>query len=214
MSRDNIPGRYAMAEIIDDALEKAPQGAVWVEVGVALGKGVSYMARKLIDARRKDVRLYAVDPWGGYARNGEQQAMVSPTKDWSLFVQMMKENAPEEFDRIHILRTDSVQAASIFRDHTIDLVILDADHTFDAVMSDLKAWLPKLKPHTGIIGGDDHEIDEFPGVVQACHWYFGEGYEAWKDPKYQWGVWRKRLSENFDTVEGEGGEVFRGDPTP
>lgn len=212
MSRENIPGRYAMAEIIDDALEHAPKDAVWVEVGVALGKGISYMARRLIDRDRHDIKLYAVDPWGGYARNGEQAAMAEAAGgDWALFVKMMKENAPEEFNRLHVLRADSVQASRIFKDHTIDLVILDADHTFDAVMSDLKAWLPKLKPRTGIIGGDDHEVDEFPGVVQACHWYFGEGYESWKDPIHHWGVWRKRLSENFDTVEGDG---FRGDPTP
>lgn len=213
MSRESIPGRYAMAEIIDDALEHAPQGAVWVEVGVALGKGISYMARRAIDRGRDDIKIYAVDPWAGTARNGEQADMAEAAGgDWTLFLNMMGGNAPQELRRIHILRADSVSAARIFRDHTLDLVILDADHTFDAVMSDLKAWLPKLKPRTGIIGGDDHVESEFPGVVQACKWYFGEHYEAWLDPKYQWGVWRKRLSENFDTVEGEAG--FRGDPTP
>lgn len=212
MSRDHIPGRYAMAQIIDDALEKAPENAVWVEVGVALGKGISYMARRLLDRGRHDIKLYAVDPWGGYARNGEQAVMAEQAGgDFNLFLNMMTANAREELGRIHILRADSVAAARVFKDHTLDLVILDADHTFDAVMSDLKAWLPKMKPRTGIIGGDDHE-PEFQGVIDACRWYFGKEYEHWKDPLHNWGVWRKRLSENFDAHEGEGG--FRGDPTP
>ena len=193
MSYQNIPGRNVMRPIYELALANTREGGVWVEVGVALGRGIAEMARVLIDAKRHDVKLYAVDPWGGYARNGEQAAMAEAQGgDWALFLNMMQANAPEELRRIHVLRADSAAAALAMRD-PCDLVILDADHTEGAVTEDIAAWLPHVRMG-GIIGGDDHSEEHFPGVRLACERFFGpapQGYTVDANNAHKWPVWWK-----------------------
>jgi hypothetical protein len=194
MGWQDIPGRHAMGWIIDEALERTRTGGIWVEVGVALGKGIAIMARRLIDAQREDVTLYAVDPWAGLARNGEQQASGPPTRhsDWDLFLGTMQRCAPEELRRVNVLRLESTRAARAFSDFSIDLCLIDADHAYEAVCEDLGAWIPKVRSG-GIIGGDDHHEEEFPGVPRACRQFFGDRYEVREDAQYQWPCWAAHI---------------------
>lgn len=197
MTYHHIPGRNVMRPIYELALSRTPQGGAWVEVGVALGRGIAEMARILLDAGRHDVKLYAVDPFGGYARNGEQaQWAEAEGGDWALFLKHMQANAPDELRRIHVIRADSVDAARVFRDASLDLVILDADHVYRAVREDIDAWLPKVKPG-GVIGGDDHHPVQFPGVEQACTETFGPapgGYTVSSDNHHGWPIWWKVIA--------------------
>lgn len=185
----DIAGRYAMRYIVDDALARTPQNGIWVEVGVALGKGIAYMGHVLREAGREDVKLYAVDPWGGYGRNGEQQATGSPSKhgDWTLFLESMRDNAPETLARLHIVRAQSVMASQLFFRQSVNLCIIDAAHDFESVQEDLMHWCPTIAPG-GVIGGDDH-VPDFPGVERACRDYFGNNYEA-KAAECEWMTWR------------------------
>lgn len=191
MSWNDIPGRAAYTWIYDEFLETAPPNARVVEVGVALGKSLAYLARKCIEANRPDIRIYAVDAWAGVARNGEQQALAKPDEDYELFLRMMQENAPEELARVTaVIRKYSVEAARGFEDASLDLVVLDADHTYEAVRFDLAAWVPKIK-RGGAIGGDDWEA-AYPGVFRAVA-------ERWPAAEIEirnqddWGTWRVQL---------------------
>lgn len=191
MSWEHITGRYAMRWIVDDAVARTPPNGIWVEVGVALGKGIAYMGHALRAAGRDDVKLYAVDPWGGYARNGEQQASGAASRhgDWELFLESMRANAPDVLNRLHVLRARSTEAAACFMRQSVSLVILDADHGYEAVQEDIAHWAPAIAPG-GIIGGDDH-TSEFPGVQRACEGYFGNNYQA-KAAELEWTTWRAR----------------------
>lgn len=205
MSAADIKGRYAMTWILDAALESTPQGGVWVEIGVALGKGVATMARKLIDAGRDDVTLYAVDPWAGFHRNGEQQETGDPTRhgDWALFLDTMQTHAPEELRRIHVLRCDSMAAYALLFSRpgpmTVDLVILDGDHSYEVVSREIYCYQNLLR-RGGILAGDDHHEVEHPGVVQACREAFGRrtgdrtgvyDYEVREECGWPTWMWRK-----------------------
>lgn len=193
MSAEEIPGRYAMRWLVNDALARTPHNGVWVEVGVALGRGIAFMARTLIDAGRGDVALYAVDPWAGTARNGEQQANAGNPRhgDWSLFLDTMQKHASEELRRINIIRAPSVAAAKCFGDvGGVDLCILDGDHTKAAVLADLAAWAPLIRAG-GTLGGDDHNDFESPGVPQALTEFFGEGQYEIRDEEESWATWRR-----------------------
>jgi len=208
VSYQNIPGRNVMRPIYELALANTRPNGVWVEVGVALGRGIAEMARILIDAKRHDVKLFAVDPWGGYARNGEQAAWAEAEGgDWALFLKHMQANAPEELRRIHVIRADSVAASMALRD-PLDLVILDADHTEHAVTEDIGAWLPLVRPG-GIIGGDDHSEQHFPGVRKACEKFFGPapaGYSVDDNNAHKWPVWW-HVVDGRKPVHGPGGVV-------
>jgi cephalosporin hydroxylase len=194
MSRESIPGRDAITWIYDEWLKTDPRpGAIVVEVGVALGKSISYLADRLLERGRRDVVLYAVDTWAGDARNGEQQALADAAGgDFTLYARMMLENAAAAFELVRPLRVDSARAARLFDASSVDLVVLDADHTEAAVAGELVAWCPKLR-RDGWIGGDDHHDHDYPGVGRACRRAFGEGgYEVWTGNDWGWPVWLRR----------------------
>lgn len=193
MSRDNIPGRDALIWIYDRWLETNPrQGAVVVEVGVALGKSITYLCDRLREMGRTDVEVWAVDSWCHNAPNGEQQTMAAPAGgDFSLFAKQVLQHDPEAWEQLRVVRCDSVRAAELFGYSSVDLVVLDADHTLEAVRGELEAWCPRIRPG-GFIGGDDHHESIFPGVVQACKEKFGTDYETSTANPYSWPLWLKK----------------------
>jgi hypothetical protein len=198
MSWQNIPGRSACGWIFREWIASKPRpGAVYVEVGVALGKSIARMCEMLDEAGRDDVQVYAVDPWAGTARNGEQTAEADVAGgDFTLYTRYMLENAPRAFERVRVIRSSSPAAVELFVDG-VDLAFIDADHTYVAAYNDILAWSSYLN-RNGWIAGDDHHEIEYPGVVRACKEIFGEnnyvvgnedGWPTWlhRSPLTVWG---------------------------
>jgi hypothetical protein len=177
MSYAEIPGWSGFLPLYDEAVARFPDGSTFVEVGVALGHSLAYLARKVIDAH-VDIEVWGVDPWGGRARNGEQQEFLGQRTggDFGLFVSMMTKHAPEELEFVNIVRTESARAARLFRDSSVDLVLIDGAHDVDSVLQDLEAWQPKVR-RGGILAGDDYS-PSYPGVVEAVHVHFGAAVEV------------------------------------
>lgn len=185
----DIVGRTAYTWIYDEWIASNPrQSAVVVEVGVALGKSLAYLCEKLRDAGRNDIVVYAVDAWGGFARNGEQTAMADAAGgDFTLYCKTLLEHSPYTLERANVLRCWSCYArlpAAI----RADLVILDADHTLELVRADINCWLGQLRDG-GWIGGDDY-MPEYQGVIDAVTEAFPDGVEVRHD--CGWGSWLKR----------------------
>ncbi|HEY1696533.1 MAG TPA: class I SAM-dependent methyltransferase [Polyangiaceae bacterium] len=178
MSWDNIPGHSGFLPLYDEFVRTAPPGAVAVEVGVALGHSIAFLARRVLEAR-KPIEVWAVDPWAGVARNGEQQHFLGARPcpgDFTLFLEMMRTYAREELEIVRVLRLDSHRGAQVFAPGSCDLVLIDAAHDYDSVDADIRAWLPAVKAG-GILAGDDHEPN-YPGVEKACRKWFGDDYEV------------------------------------
>lgn len=195
MTWKDIPGRAAYLWIYDDWIKRQPrEGAVVVECGVALGKSIAYLCERLDAAGRDDVQVFAVDPWAGTHRNGEQQQWAEAQGgDFTLYTQWMLRCAPRAFERVQVLRVTSFQAAEILT--TPDLVVLDNDHSYEHVREELAVFRDLGAKW---IGGDDH-CDEYPGVGRAVREAFGEDYEyrakggPWDDPEcWEWGTWLHR----------------------
>jgi hypothetical protein len=199
MGWNDIPGWFGFADTYDKAIDTAKDGDVLVEVGVAFGRSVAYLARKAIDAK-KLVKIYAVDPWwddwwhvpeqypthiqrptwgGEYSQFGRD--LGGP---FSAFAHCMRTHAPEELERINVLRCRSVDAAKFIG--SCHLVLIDGDHNYEAVAQDIALWRPHMMPG-GWLAGDDWS-PQFPGVVQAADEAFGgrKGYEV------QGTTWRVR----------------------
>lgn len=179
MSYDQIPGYSGFLPLYDEAVAHFGDGAIFVEVGVALGHSIAYLARKVLDAGHTRTRIYAVDPWAGIARNGEQQQELGAkeTGDFGLFCENMLRHAPEELERIQVLRLASAEARNLFRSLSPQMVLIDAAHDVQSVINDIAAWQWVIA-RGGWLCGDDHEPN-YPGVKQACESSFGVGeYEV------------------------------------
>lgn len=137
-----------------DALAVRASAKVAVEVGSYYGLGSTPVLSRAMGA---DGLLVCVDNWpevavfSGFMSNIHRMGMLS---------------------RIVPLRVWSETAAKMFKPGTFDLAFIDGGHSHACVQSDIRFWLPLVRPG-GIICGDDYDrkdcgvaaaVDEaFPG---------------------------------------------------
>lgn len=187
MAWSDIPGWFSFGFAYDEMVETAKDGDVIVEVGVAFGRSVAYLARKVIDSG-KDITIYAVDPWlprwddhpkypERLGWGGEHAALVKDCGGpFNSFLHCMRTHAPAELERINVLRTTSAMASTMIESHNLSVygVLIDGSHHYDDVKNDIDWWIPTLC-EGGILAGDDWSETEFPGVCQAVREHFGPG---------------------------------------
>lgn len=134
------------------------------KLGAEIGVGTGPTTNALL-TRFPDLEWIAVDYWPsplplhyGGALSAEQQA-----ERRAVFTKLVDKFGPA---RLTLIEAPSVQAASLVRDGTLDLVFIDADHSYEGCVADIKAWSPKVRTG-GFISGHDYHSGNFPGVVQA-----------------------------------------------
>lgn len=127
--------------LIDLIRSLPPLGAV-AEVGCYVG--VSTEAWALLADR-----VYAVDGWWDAGA-------------CDAFLRRMA-----GYPNVQPVRADSLRAAKVFPDNSLDLVYVDADHSYEAVKADILAWLPKVKAGGWIAGHDHMEYWNCGGVIRA-----------------------------------------------
>jgi hypothetical protein len=177
-----LPGWFDFADIYRDVAKHAPRGALLVEVGVAFGRSLAFLARQAIDLERDDLEIVGVDLWGHIGSMEDPiSALVRETGGdfYEAFRRGMERHCPLELERITVLRNHSAIASRHFGPGLMFprpwFVFIDADHTYEGVRSDLAAWGPRILPG-GIFAGHDF-TEQFPGVGQAVTGAYGAGVE-------------------------------------
>lgn len=181
MSWSDIPGWFGFANTYDKMVDTAKHGDVIVEVGVAFGRSLAYLSRKVIDSGKR-IQIYAVDPWldrgwntpadeGGHPGWGGEYTELVREKGgpFNAFLHCMTTHAPAELERVNVLRCTSKDASRIISG--CHGVLIDASHHYEDVQFDIHTWLPHLNVN-GILAGDDYST-VFPGVMQAVGEEFG-----------------------------------------
>lgn len=169
----SIPGWFSFEALYDDAVARASDGAVFVEVGCFLGKSTAYLGRKIIESG-KDIRLYAVD-WGFGSPGGEDYHLHVPVLEQyggniaGKLVSNLKECGV--LDVVTVIAADSVKASKLFRQRSLDFVFIDGRHDQPGVQEDLETWWP-LVDEDGIFAGHDYD-GCWLGVVEAVDNFFG-----------------------------------------
>jgi len=137
------------------------------EIGVFRG----HMSRRLL-AYMPSLNLFMVDSWeahdqtGDYAMSGDFHAGLSAEQQEG-FAQEAAGNVAFAESRRMIFREPSDKAAHRIGDGKLDFVFIDADHSYQGCLSDIEAWLPKLKPD-GLLCGHDYDNPEYDfGVKRA-----------------------------------------------
>lgn len=160
----DIPGWTCddMLALYREAAERWPEGT-FVEVGVAYGRSLAYLASVAPDAR-----VIGVDTWEDFMGFDNLPAgIVALLRSWSTPFAACKHfiEACGLGQRAWFMWETSPGAAAEL-DETPDFVFIDANHTYDDVRADILAWLPKVKPG-GILAGHDYSPEMFPGVCKA-----------------------------------------------
>ena len=165
----NIQGWFDYEEVIRLAIDKATDGAKFVEIGAWKGKSAAFAGVEILNSG-KDITYYAVDHFLG---SEEHRNPVSPHYDYASISGDLKAqylvNIEPVKSVVKTLDMQSGEASKKFKKASLDFVYIDGSHDYDSVCVDIEIWLPKLKPG-GMIGGHDYTTHET--VKQAVDTYF------------------------------------------
>ena len=181
---DEIPGWFGFRAWYDMLAERAPDGAVLVELGVFCGKSLAHLAR----ACGKRCRVVGVDTFLGSPEFADRvHSSDGSFSTWPVgtLAQLAVEHlsAAGVLGDVTVMVSDSAKAAQWFADGSVYAVMVDAGHDADSVERDIKAWWPKLAAN-GYMAFDDFDAG-FPGVREGCVRVFGEAAVAPLPPEGQ-----------------------------
>lgn len=132
------------------------------EVGVAVGNTTKHLLKHC-----PDLTLYAVDDFKP-AEDRPPEAM--PLLNRKVYIYpyrpLFDEAVAPYRNRLTVLEGTSWEMADHIADESLDFVFIDASHDFSSVISDIVAWLPKVKK-TGLLCGHDVHL---PGVYGALNY--------------------------------------------
>lgn len=184
----------------DEILDRIPRDVT--THGAEIGVWRACLSKRLLKAREQ-LHLLLVDPWlaqgpdSSYVKSGDTKAGRMQA-DFDRSFRITHEMLDRFGARARIVRKFSVDAEKAVEVRSLDFVFIDGDHSYEAVYTDIRAWLPKVKPG-GWIGGHDYANDEYKhwGVKQAVDEAFGLGSGDFVD-----GVQKKsRQDEIADAIE-------------
>lgn len=146
----------------DNIARTLKDGDTFVEIGSWLGKSIIYLAQRLQDLEKNNVKIICVDTWEGEKNQPAHVAIVA-NHGGSILNQFLDNIKLAKVDgMITAICQDSAEAALQFVDGSVGAIWIDAAHDYDSVVKDLDAWYPKVKPD-GIFSGHDwtwHEVSK------------------------------------------------------
>ena len=159
---------------LDTFIETIPPNTSMVEVGCFLGESTEMFALcKNVD------KIVAVDPYD--FNYPDIQSLVHAYPATEVRAQFENTVVAKYADKITFIPLQSVVAAKQFPDGTFDLVYLDGAHDTVSVISDIEAWLPKIKKGGRISGHDYHD---HCGVKQAVTAKLGSPHFVFPDTSW------------------------------
>ena len=136
--------------------------------GAEIGTEYGEYAETLLKANPK-LKLYCVDPYLAY-KGYREHTSQSKLDD----IRSQAHLRLKDYTTVSIYY-QSVKAAEVMPDNSLDFVYIDGNHSLPHVIADLHAWIPKVKPG-GIISGHDfirrnNRLRYQCHVVEAIHAY-------------------------------------------
>ncbi len=167
---ENIDGWFDFGRFYSKMVSLHGDGSHFVEVGSWKGKSTSYMAVEIANSNKK-IKFDCVDTWEGSEEHKDptdpfyEPLLLEKDGLYNLFIENMK---PVE-GYYNPVRMESVKAAELYENESLDFVFLDAAHDYDNVKKDIEAWLPKVKKGGYLCGHDA----KHPPILQVISEMFG-----------------------------------------
>lgn len=177
---NNIQGWSSFVFLYQEEVEKADDGAIFVEIGAWKGKSTAYMAVEIINSG-KDIEFWTIDTFKG---SDEPKHHEDPVIQEGRLEEEFRRNIRDVNKYVNVHVGDSSEHAAAFEDEIVDFIFIDGAHTFEGVTKDLEAWWPKLKPGSRM-GGDDIRWAQ---VYRAVTTFFGCKPTITENGKHWWMV--------------------------
>lgn len=174
----NIQGWFTYPNLYSKMVARAPDNALFVEIGAWKGCSTSYLAVEIINAG-KQINLDVIDTWKGSVEHN----IITEEQQEALYREFLQNTSPVKH-LIRPIRTTSLQGSKLYEDNSLDFVFIDASHTYEDVIVDINSWFPKVK-QGGYIGGHDygHPWIEVQDAVDTFFKNIGKVFEV---TEYSW----------------------------
>jgi cephalosporin hydroxylase len=184
----DIPGWFQWRDAQQEAVAHFGDGSRFVEVGCYLGRSVCSLAELVAQAQRS-IAVIGVDTCRGSGPEGRERvdAHGPAVRDGDgTFAGTLHRNVVNcgFADSVRLLICDSVSAAALFSDESLQWVHIDARHDYDSVLADIEAWGPKVCSG-GWLSGDDYDEGWWPGVVGAVSDSMPDAHR-WSTNQWRW----------------------------
>lgn len=181
MTAAALPGPWTRQCYVLRSWVEEHDWAVGCEVGVLRGRNLF----SLLDWF-PELSMIAVDQWLCLEDTGEPGFETYVLHDMERYAAFVMKTSLDYGARCRVIRQDSVAAAGLILDVTLDFVFIDACHTEAAVRADIMAWAPKIKS-TGYLCGHDRHRPEVRLVLDELL----PGWEPW--PSECWRIPRNAI---------------------
>jgi len=183
-----IEGWFQWRSGQEEAAHHFPAGSCFIEVGTYLCRSLCSLG-EVVKRSGKHFTIIGIDNCFGSGAEGYQQKDyhgAAVQRGGGSFAGELHRNILDcgYGDIISLIIADSISAARMFSDASVEWVHLDARHDFGSVKQDIQAWLPKIKPG-GWLSGDDYDEVKWPGVVRAVDELLPEA-ECWSVQQWRW----------------------------
>jgi cephalosporin hydroxylase len=159
---EEIQGWFDFQNIYDRMIDDCREGGTLIELGVWKGKSLCYLAHKALAANKRlnviGIDNFQHDDWDGYIqiqhvdrKNGEKRTVRQQCEDNLAAVGVL--------NNVRLIESDSIAAASLFDDGSIDFLFIDDTHNSEHIKAEIAAWLPKMRRPAWMAGHD------FPGNI-------------------------------------------------
>ena len=184
----DIDGWFTWRSAQEEAVNSFSDGSRFVEVGTYLGRSLCSLG-EVVERSGKNISVVGVDtcqgsgPEGSRGKDYHGDAVVEGD---GTFAGALHKNVIDcgFGEKITLIISDSVSAARLFGDASLEWVHLDARHDYASVKDDIEAWLPKVKIG-GWLSGDDYDEQKWPEVVKAVSDTL-PGASLWSNQQWRW----------------------------
>ncbi len=159
---EGIPGWFSYDYLYRDAVERADDNSLFVEIGSFKGRSTAFMCVEIVNSG-KQIKFDCIDPQqllSHYAESAKDQPEVFEGYNSTEFHERL-----EKVKGIYnLIQETSDVAVNRYLDKSIDFLMIDGDHSYEAVKRDILNFLPKMKVG-GVITGDDAFVEEIKNAV-------------------------------------------------